>query len=443
MSPSRRSSIRRLLCVTGGQLAAPAASLLALPLLLALYDLAAVGEFFLLASIAMCLAAVVAMGLTVAIALETDAAAARRLLAASSVTGLLLAAAIVAAAAPLQPWLLPEYFGGALLAHAACAAVLVASINVTSLVAATQIQRGRFAPFAAVKLMQATLCVGGQVLAAQVGIAPVNGLIVGYTAGFAAAAAFGFVIEGGPAGLRDLIAAGPIRSTAAVLRGHRDSIRYTGPSDLLVRFGTEFPGLLLASAAGPIFAGLYGIATRLLSSPGSLVGTTAARLFLADLTRVDPSDAMAKRRLCRRYAGGIAALLGLYVLALLAAAPLLESLANLPMSRVAPILLLCGPFVIAQIAARAVLPIFDLHDRHRDRLRLTVAAFAVPAAVMVAAVPLGGRDLGLLASYALVRVPLCLLLLAVAAKTATQTKPAEPADTIPLPTQRTRSRRAA
>lgn len=293
----RGGLVRAVVLVASGTLMAHAVILVAQPLLTRLYSPEAFGAFAVFFALSSMLGSVANLRYENAIPLAADLRGA---------TDVTVASAAAACVTTLLTAVLVWLFGTHLAAFAQTPALvallwlLPPSILAAGLFNAANQLALRERAFRAVgtaKVVQSLGQVGWQ--AGQGFLAPsAGGLIAGYVAGNVAGV-LAFAAGFSPLTRRSL------RTTqrAAVVSAIRRWIRFpllSTPSLLLNSASKMLPALLLAALFGPVVAGLFGLAQRIVFVPVRLLGFSIAQVYIAEAPRLARADPTAMRRVfCR------------------------------------------------------------------------------------------------------------------------------------------------
>lgn len=175
---------------------------------------------------------------------------------------------------------------------------------------------GQYGAISVNKLTQTLLPALAQIGLALVGLAG-QGLMLGRVLGLAASQLW--LARGLPPGyrLRDMAKARPAALWVAA-RTYRDFLVHV-PRQFLVRGATMLPAALLLGAYGPVVAGLYFFAQRLIERPGMLLGDSLTRVPMKQFAdRVQEGKALARAAILYTAAVSAPVIAGVLVLALTA-----------------------------------------------------------------------------------------------------------------------------
>lgn len=168
------------------------------------------------------------------------------------------------------------------------------------------------------ELGQTRITRGGMQVAIQVGAgalgAGAGGLIVGHALGHL----FGFFAIG-----RDFLSL--LRRTKAscarlrwTARRYRSYAMFSAPAALLSSVTMQLPAVLLALFYGPVVAGIYAVAQRVIATPASIVGTAISQVFMGETMKLARTSASKMRRAYTR-ALILSAIVGVLPIGLIAA----------------------------------------------------------------------------------------------------------------------------
>lgn len=154
------------------------------------------------------------------------------------------------------------------------------------------LRKNEFGVVAQTKLTQSISNVAVQVVAGVVGVGAI-GLIVGHIFGFTA----GVVRLAKGAGLkrRAFVLRDGLRRTVVLLGGLSRFPKFDVPGSLVDFLGVQLPNLVLAALFGPVAAGTYFLADRILTAPMSIVSQAISQAVLAGAR-----ETIAQRRLLRQ-----------------------------------------------------------------------------------------------------------------------------------------------
>lgn len=293
----RGGLVRAVVLVASGTLMAHAVILVAQPLLTRLYAPEAFGAFAVFFALSSMLGSVANLRYENAIPLATDLRGA---------TDVTVASTVAACSMTLVTALLVWLFGARLAdfaqtpSLAALLWLLPPSILAAGLFnAANQLalRERAYRVVGGAKVVQSLGQVGWQ--AGQGLFAPTaGGLIAGYVAGNIAGV-FAFATGFSPLTRRSLRTTRAAAVAAAIRRWIRFPLLST-PSLLLNSASKMLPALLLAALFGPVVAGLFGLAQRIVFVPVRLLGFSIAQVYIAEAPRLARADPDAMRRLFRR-----------------------------------------------------------------------------------------------------------------------------------------------
>lgn len=189
----------------------------------------------------------------------------------------------------------------------------VAALAAATMLNQLAVRRRQYHRYAVRKVVQAVATVGIQA-ACGWWLAGRSGLVMGYAIGqtiVVMSLIRGTIIT--PLRFPD-----QFRAIHGTLRTHWRYPVVLAPSGMVNTLGTQAPVFLILGLYGPLVAGFYGLAQRVLAAPVALLGTSVAQVYLGELStlarddhkRVWPSFVKASRALW-----GASLVLGLVVLA--------------------------------------------------------------------------------------------------------------------------------
>ncbi|HWA31427.1 MAG TPA: oligosaccharide flippase family protein [Rhizomicrobium sp.] len=313
---SRRPEARHVGILTSGSIAAQVALIATAPLLSRLYHPAAYGVFSLMLTISTIGGAIGGLCYEVAVILPRSRRRAIGLYWLAFYLSFLTPAVMIGLVALVQHFV-PRIFGRPLSPdfYYYC----FAGTTLTTLVNVLSYAHSRVMQFAAVsvsKFSQTLFPAIGQIALAYVGMGN-EGLLMGRVLGMAGSVAW--LCHKLPRGFRlcDFAAAGPLTLYAAG-KSYRDFL-YQVPRQLLVRSGTSLPSALVLGSYGPVAAGLYFFATRLIERPGMLLGDSLTRVPMRQFAaRVQKRQKLTRSSILYTAAMGVPVIGGVILLALTA-----------------------------------------------------------------------------------------------------------------------------
>ncbi|HKQ44709.1 MAG TPA: oligosaccharide flippase family protein [Rhizomicrobium sp.] len=313
---SRRPEARHVGILTSGSVIAQVMLLATTPLLARLFAPESFGLFALMLSISTIGGAVGGLCYEVAVILPRSRRTALSLYRLSFALSLVVPCLVIALLALIQH-LFPNLLGRPLTwdfyLYCLAATALTTQINVLCY---GHSRAGQYGPISVNKVSQTLLPAVAQIGLAYLGMAA-EGLMLGRVLGLLGSEAW--LSRKLPPGyrLRDMADA-RLTEMAAAGRTYKDFLLQV-PRQFLVRGATMLPAALLLGSYGPMVAGFYFFAQRLIERPGMLLGDSLSRVPMKQFAlRVQERKPLTQAALLYTLAVGTPVILGVGLLALVA-----------------------------------------------------------------------------------------------------------------------------